>query len=227
MRSTALGVLCAALLAACAPLGPAGTGPCELAELRDGGIGGTGILARDGGIGGTGIVGTVTGFGSVCVAGIEVQYDSATPVTFDGQPASAKQLAIGQTVAIEVRYGVGGWNADSIRILRAPAWVFGPNIRRAWIEGRVERTAPGEAVVLGRRVTFGAAGGPALVAGARIYVLVEVAADGSLSAQRVVLPKGSWRQPRAPEHRLQDPPREPRFEPRIPAPSPSPGRTGR
>jgi hypothetical protein len=225
MRSAALGLLCAALLAGCAPVGPA-RGPCELAELRDGGIGGTGILARDGGIGGTGIVGTVTGFGSVCVAGIEVQYDSGTPVTFDGQPVSPKQLAIGQTVAIEVRYGVGGWNADVIRILRAPAWVFGPNVKRVWLEGRVERVAPGEVVVLGRAVRLPVAD-PGLVAGARVYIHVEVAADGTLSAQRVVLPRASGERPRAPEHRLHDAPREPRFEPRIPAPPPAPGRTGR
>jgi hypothetical protein len=224
MRS-ALGVLCAILLAACATVEPARTGVCELAELRDGGIGGTGILARDGGIGGTGIVGTVTGFGSVCVAGIEVQYDSATPVTFDGQPAGAKQLAVGQTVAIEARYGVGGWNADSIRILRAPAWVFGPNVKRVWLEGRVERVAPGEAVVFGRRISLADSGHAGLVAGARIYMLVEVALDGALRARRVVVPRAPAAQPRTPGHRSSDWPRiEPRIEPRPPSPAPRPGR---
>jgi hypothetical protein len=90
-------------VAACSmPGGIGGTG-----ARADGGIGGTGITA-DGGIGGTGlradtdlsVIGVVTGFGSICVNGVEVHYDASTPVTHDGEPSSARALAIGHVVAL-------------------------------------------------------------------------------------------------------------------------------
>ncbi len=76
----------------------------------DGGIGGTGVRASaagpdgtatgQGGIGGTGIVGTITGFASICVNGVEVHFDAETPVSDAGEVVSARQLAIGQLVAV-------------------------------------------------------------------------------------------------------------------------------
>jgi hypothetical protein len=99
--------------------------PCALAEvdsaLASGGIGGTGILAQEGGIGGTGIVGTVTGFGSLCVNGVEVHYESTVPVTWNGLPADAAELAVGQVVAAEVLPAATGLQAQSIAILAAVA----------------------------------------------------------------------------------------------------------
>jgi len=64
-----------------------------------GGIGGTRNIADDGGIGGTGIVGVITGFASICVNGIEIQYSSGTTISMDGQPTTARELAVGQVVA--------------------------------------------------------------------------------------------------------------------------------
>ena len=75
-----------------------------------GGIGGTGVVAGapgiggtgidPGGIGGTGIVGVITGFASICVNGVEVHFDVSTPVLNAGEPVSARQLAVGQLVAV-------------------------------------------------------------------------------------------------------------------------------
>ncbi len=67
--------------------------------FQDSGIGGTGSTAQQGGgIGGTGIVGTISGFASICVNGVEIHYDPDTPITIDGRPASARELAAGQIV---------------------------------------------------------------------------------------------------------------------------------
>jgi Domain of unknown function (DUF5666) len=76
------------------------------------GIGGTGI-SSDGGIGGTGIVGVVTGFASICVNGVELHYDASTPVLRDGQAAPARDLLVGQVVA--VRASGSGASADQLQ----------------------------------------------------------------------------------------------------------------
>ena len=86
------------------------------------GIGGTGVTAN-GGIGGTGIVGVITGFGSICVNGIEIHYDVNTPVQVHRNAAHARQLAIGQVVAVEAT-GVGT-EVRARRIEVVPA-VIGP-----------------------------------------------------------------------------------------------------
>ena len=68
------------------------------------GLGGTGI--DTGGIGGTGIVGVITGFASICVNGIEVHFDENTPISSNGAPGLASQLAVGQLVAVNANgYG--------------------------------------------------------------------------------------------------------------------------
>ena len=64
----------------------------------DSGIGGPGHA--DSGIGGTGIFGTITGFASVCINGLEIHYDENVPVTENGEPASATDLAVGRVVWI-------------------------------------------------------------------------------------------------------------------------------
>jgi hypothetical protein len=92
----------------------------------EGGVGGTGAVAR-GGVGGTGIsdapgtvgvVGVVSEFASVCVNGLEIHYEEATPVTINGRPGNAKQLALGQVVAVEARSADGRFEARNIEILR-------------------------------------------------------------------------------------------------------------
>ena len=82
------------------PGGIGGTG------VMPGGTGGTGI--DPGGIGGTGqraeaevgVLGVITGFGSICVNGIEVHYEAATPVSVNGDLASAGALRVGQVVSV-------------------------------------------------------------------------------------------------------------------------------
>jgi hypothetical protein len=71
----------------------------ELA-LQKPGLGGTGMLAGAPGLGGTGIVGIITGFASICVNGVEVQYEANTPMSDNGDPGSARTLAVGQMVVI-------------------------------------------------------------------------------------------------------------------------------
>ncbi len=104
--------------------GMGGTG----APLAVGGMGGTGNPqpAENGGFGGTGrqvgdtgILGTITGFGSVCVNGLEVQYDHSTPVSRNGDDASADRLALGQVVAIVANGETSQLTAKSIAILEA------------------------------------------------------------------------------------------------------------
>jgi hypothetical protein len=90
--------------------GIGGTGaPAEggIGGTGRGGIGGTGApgsgiggTGRESGIGGTGIIGVVTGFGSICVNGIEVHYSAATPVSNNGQAASAGDLRVGHVVEV-------------------------------------------------------------------------------------------------------------------------------
>lgn len=75
--------------------------PADQARLDpgdEGGIGGTGLLAR--GIGGTGIIGEVTGFGSIFVNGDEVESDARTLLFLDGDAVSAHEFARGDVVAI-------------------------------------------------------------------------------------------------------------------------------
>ncbi len=74
-------------------------------EDKDVGLGGTGMLAStdgdaDNGLGGTGILGEITGFGSIFVNGIEIEYDSGTSFTIDGQSAEYQQLEIGDVVEV-------------------------------------------------------------------------------------------------------------------------------
>jgi len=95
-----------------------GIGGTGLAET-DSGIGGTGLDDPDSGIGGTGIFGTITGFASVCINGLEVHYDEDVPVTDNGQPASASDLAVGQVVWIVAADRGGNLVATSISMLSA------------------------------------------------------------------------------------------------------------
>mgnify|MGYP000132428681 CR=1 FL=1 len=77
-------------------------------EDQDIGLGGTGMLATTdsgtgSGLGGTGIIGEITGFGSVFVNGIEIEYDSETPFTINGEPAAHQPLVVGDVVRSEER----------------------------------------------------------------------------------------------------------------------------
>jgi len=70
-------------------------------EDKDIGLGGTGMLANSGnGLGGTGIVGEITGYGSIFVNGTEVEYDSETAFTINGETSTSQQLEIGDIVEV-------------------------------------------------------------------------------------------------------------------------------
>ena len=103
------------------------------------GIGGTGI--DPGGIGGTGIVGVITGFASICVNGLEVHFDDTTPVSDAGEPVPARQLAVGQLVAVQARGQGMEVSASRIALLHT---VVGPVSALDAIAGRM--------VVLGQTV---------------------------------------------------------------------------
>jgi hypothetical protein len=89
------------------------------------GIGGTGYQpSGDGrGIGGTGIVGTISAFGSIWVNGVEVSYWEDQTVSLYDRPATAKQLRIGQVVAVEADVRADRLVARSIEVRHA---VVGP-----------------------------------------------------------------------------------------------------
>lgn len=116
-----------------------------------GGIGGTGQVAArpriggtgidPGGIGGTGIVGVITGFASICVNGLEVHFDDTTPVTDAGEPVPARQLALGQLVAVQARGQGTELSASRIALIHT---VVGPIGALDAIAGRM--------VVLGQTV---------------------------------------------------------------------------
>ena len=86
--------------------------------IAAGGIGGTGTLAA-GGIGGTGIVGAITGFASICVNGFEVHFDNGATVTVNGELADAKQLAVGQIIAVHAENSPRGLVTNSVAVLNA------------------------------------------------------------------------------------------------------------
>jgi len=89
------------------------------------GIGGTGYQpSGDGrGIGGTGIVGTIRAFGSIWVNGVEVSYWEDQPVSLRDRPATAKDLRLGQVVAVEAEVQADRLVARSIEVRHA---VVGP-----------------------------------------------------------------------------------------------------
>lgn len=89
------------------------------------GIGGTGYQpSGDGrGIGGTGIVGTISAFGSIWVNGVEVSYWEDQPVSLRDGPATAKDLRLGQVVAVEAEVQADRLVARSIEVRHA---VVGP-----------------------------------------------------------------------------------------------------
>lgn len=154
---------------AAADSGIGGTG------IRQGGIGGTGQTAMEGGIGGTGIVGTITGFGSIYVNGVEIQYDAATPITIDAQPATAAQLQVGHVVTVRAQGSGARLVASSISIVHAAV-------------GPIERVDPssGELQVLGQNVRGGSrAETSRLKAGDWVQVSGQRLANGDIAASRV------------------------------------------
>jgi hypothetical protein len=125
-----------ALLAGCAPPRIA----------RDGGIGGTGILAQgsdrrgeqEGGIGGTGIFGTVTALGSLEVNGLRLLTDAATTML----PAvEGEVIRPGDVVAAEARRGGAGLVARRVA-------AFVP------LAGPLQAGADGGLAVLGTRLAL-------------------------------------------------------------------------
>lgn len=116
------------------PGGIGGTGaPRDGAVAGRPGIGGTGI--SNGGMGGTGIVGVITGFASICVNGVEVHYDASTPVFSDGRAAMARELAVGQVVAVRASGAGAQVAARNIAVIHA---VIGPVSRVDLSTGQLE-----------------------------------------------------------------------------------------
>jgi hypothetical protein len=113
---------------------------------REGGIGGTGILAQggdrpgdeEGGIGGTGIFGTVTALGSFEVNGLRLLTDAAT-VVLPAAPGDA--IRPGDVVAAEARPGAGGLVARRVA-------AFVP------LAGPLQPAADGGLSVLGTRIAI-------------------------------------------------------------------------
>jgi uncharacterized protein DUF5666 len=114
--------LLAAGMLACALPTASPANPC--ADPGDG-MGGTGVrgeasAGRSGdpdGMGGTGVVGVITGFASICVNGLEIHYESATPVTVDGEPSTTNALRLGHVVAVEASGSGKDLKARSIAVV--------------------------------------------------------------------------------------------------------------
>ncbi|HMH16902.1 MAG TPA: DUF5666 domain-containing protein [Burkholderiales bacterium] len=159
----------------------------------EGGIGGTGARA-EGGIGGTGIradtdlglIGVVTGFASICVNGVEVHYDTATPVTVNGQPASTAALALGQTVAVRAIGAATEARARSVAVIEAvagPVTAVDQSAGSAQVFGQRVRLA--SSTVFGPGVTREAFG--RIQAGETLRVSGLRTADGTIMATRIEL----------------------------------------
>ena len=101
---------------------PGGVGGTGAVAGRPG-LGGTGI--SEGGIGGTGIVGVITGFASICVNGVEVHFDASTPLSDNGRPASARELAVGQVVAVRAAGAGAEVSARNIALIHAAVGPMG------------------------------------------------------------------------------------------------------
>lgn len=141
------------------------------------GMGGTGGRADGSGMGGTGVVGVITGFGSICVNGLEVFYGAATPVSLDGESASAESLAVGQVVSVWAVGRGGRLHARHVVVTSAlvgpVSWVA-PDGRALVAMGQhVRLPAPGDAPVVLPRV------------GDRVRVSGLRDTDGAVRATRV------------------------------------------
>ena len=163
-------------------------------QAPTGGIGGTGqLVVRDNGIGGTGspvptvaqstgVVGTITGFASICVNGLEIHYDSKTPVTINGRPASLQQMAVGQLVLVDAEPMAHGLQTRQISILNS---VEGP------VLSAVELLRPEQYVqVMGQTIkitaqTRGSAMYQPLAAGQTVLVSGHRNAAGVVIASRI------------------------------------------
>ena len=159
-------------------LGGPAFGACD-----PGGIGGTGV--DGGGIGGTGlradadlgIYGTITGFGSICVNGLEVQYDSATPVSRGGEPVDAAALAVGQVVLVRATEGEKQTRARSIQIVDAA-------VGAADTQAGALRVA-GQPVRVVSSTEFATDVSPGQLGGRSLRVSGLLAADGAIVATRI------------------------------------------
>ncbi|MGH8832102.1 MAG: DUF5666 domain-containing protein, partial [Polaromonas sp.] len=164
-----------ALVGATPGNGSAGKAGKDMVAGRPG-IGGTGIGNGDtGGIGGTGIVGVITGFASICVNGVEVHYDAGTPVSADGRAAMARELAVGQVVAVRASGTGAQVAARSIAVIHA---AVGP-------VSRVD-TGTGEFELLGQTVRADEPGDLSnLKAGDWVQVSGHRLSSGEVAASRI------------------------------------------
>ncbi len=143
----------------------------------DQGIGGTGAVPNpaddaDRGIGGTGVIGTIRKFGSIIVNDMRIAYAPDAEVRIDGQPASARDLKIGQVVRVEAAGGPGALSTQAIDVTSE---VVGP----------VERTGAKRIVVLGQTVSTAALKTRAFAVGDTVAVSGLRRNDGTIVASLI------------------------------------------
>lgn len=98
--------------------------PARAAEtdVRDQGIGGTGVVAPpenedgDRGIGGTGVIGTIRKFGSIYVNGLRIAYPKNVIVRIDGDTAHVADLKLGQVVRVVAQRRNGVYSTGAIDV---------------------------------------------------------------------------------------------------------------
>jgi len=180
--------------------GDDGLGGTGLGSGGEDGLGGTGLTGSgsggegEDGMGGTGlqsaslvgVVGTITGIGSICVNGERIAFDANMPVEADGSRRTARDLAVGQVVAVEARRTNHGLRAERISIQHA---VVGPVTRvdakggRFYVMGKaVQVPSDGFAHSAGAR---GALDLASVTVGQRVAVSGLHRSDGVLVASRV------------------------------------------
>lgn len=100
---------------------------------------------REGGIGGTGIVGTLTDFGSLIVNGMRITMDGGTDIRDTRGILAAENLRIGQTLTIEARRNGDGIIASRVEVtypVVGPVSDVAPDGRSALVAGLRVRLEP-------------------------------------------------------------------------------------
>ena len=143
----------------------------------DQGIGGTGAVPptvedSDRGIGGTGVIGTIRKFGSIIVNDMRIAYGDDADIRIDGQPATAKDLRIGQVVRVVAG---GPVHALSTRAIDITHEVVGP----------VEHARGKTLVVLGQTVSTAGLKASGLRAGETVAVSGLRRNDGTIVASLI------------------------------------------
>ena len=150
-------------------------------EEDERGIGGTGVVAGNSGdergIGGTGIIGTITGFGSILVNGLTVEHAPDLAVAIRGGVAGPAALRVGHVVIIEATARPGEAAPLVARRLAVRHEVAGPITRLDAASGEIE--------VMGQTVRLPGDQIAGLAIGRRVEVSGLRRADNVIAATRV------------------------------------------